>query len=443
MSVFVCLVIRKNNYSLLIDKLTIAVVGIGLDGANGLSQRVNSLVRQATVLVGNKRHLSYFPQHQGQKIYLTNLKAGIDAIEAVDSDNNSVVILASGDPLFFGLGRLLLENFHPDRLEFYPHLSSLPLAFSRLKMPWQDANLISLHGRSCDRLIELLKRGKEKIALLTDSNNHPGAIARLYLSLSLPVNYDFYVCENLGSSQENITSYQSDRLYELIQKQAEDFASLNVLILIRSSQNNKLDLDNLPLIGLPDSSFLSFRDRPSLITKKEIRLAILGELSLQPKQTVWDIGAGTGSVSIEIARLCPTSQIWAVEKTGMGSTLIEQNSQRFAVSNIHGINGKAPAALLNLPQPNRIFIGGSGGNLSEILDFSQDKLLPQGIIVLAFATIEHGYEAINWFKNNSWQYSLLQLQISRSTPLNHLTRFTPLNPVTIIKAYRDRVISNK
>nr|WP_263858285.1 precorrin-6Y C5,15-methyltransferase (decarboxylating) subunit CbiT [Waterburya agarophytonicola] len=183
---------------------------------------------------------------------------------------------------------------------------------------------------------------------------------------------------------------------------------------------------------MPDSSFLSFADRPSLITKREIRLAILGELSLQPNQIVWDIGAGTGSVSIEIARLCPTSQIFAIEKTGMGSTLIAKNSQRFQVNNINSINAKAPEVLSDLPRPNRIFIGGSGGNLIDILTVCQDKILEKGIIVMAFATVEHGYQALNWLSNNSWQYRLLQLQISRSTPVNHLTRLTPLNPITII-----------
>ena len=186
---------------------------------------------------------------------------------------------------------------------------------------------------------------------------------------------------------------------------------------------------------MPDSSFLSFGDRPSLITKKEIRLAILGELALQPKQTVWDLGAGTGSVSIEIARLSPSSQIYAVEKTTMGSTLITKNTQRFKVNNVNIINGKAPEVLLNLPNPDRIFIGGSGGDIIDILNICSQKLTEKGIIVMSFATIEYQYQAINWLSNNSWQYQLLQLQISRSTPISHLTRFTPLNPVTIITAF--------
>jgi len=412
----------------------IAVVGIGLDGADGLTASVSKVIEQASILAGSKRHLSYFPQHRGKKIDLTNLKTGIDEIADFAAKNCSIVVLASGDPLFFGLGRLLLANFDSEQIQFYPHISSIQLSFSRLKISWQDAHLISVHGRSNDELIRLLKQGKEKIALLTDDNNNPAAIARLYMSLDLPINYSFYICENLGDSQEKISCFTFEQLEELQTLDRDSFASLNVLILIRQAQTNQIELDTLPIIGLPDSSFLSFRDRPSLITKREIRLAILGELSLQHNQTVWDIGAGTGSVSIEIARMCSSSQIFAIEKTSMGSTLITKNSQRFQVSNINSINGKAPESLLDLPHPHRVFIGGSGGNLTDILDVCQQKMLPQGILVMAFATIEHGYQALNWLNNNSWQYHLLQLQISRSTPVNHLTRFTPLNPITIITA---------
>jgi precorrin-6Y C5,15-methyltransferase (decarboxylating) len=166
------------------------------------------------------------------------------------------------------------------------------------------------------------------------------------------------------------------------------------------------------------------------MTKREIRIAILGELALQPKQIVWDIGAGTGSVSIEIARLCPNSQVYAIEKTAIGQTLIEQNCQRLQVNNVIIIRGKAPEILSQLPAPDRIFIGGSGGNLAEILEICQKKINPEGLLVIALATLENLYQSLDWFSQNSWQYRLLQLQISRSTPVGSLTRFTPLNPVS-------------
>lgn len=419
--------------------MTIAVVGVGLDGRDGLTPAVQEIIEQARVLAGSKRHLSYFVHHPAQKINLDNLQTGLEAIAKLTTataDHYGVVILTSGDPLFFGLGRLLLERFPATELEFYPHLSSIQLAFNRLKIPWQDARLVSVHGRATDELAKFLQQGQGKIALLTDSNNHPGAIARLFLALALPVNYSFYVCENLGAATEKISHFAPEDLVQLSNLTAADFSALNVLILVREAQPEALNLNHLPLMGLPDSSFLSFGDRPGLITKKEVRLAILGELALQPSQVVWDIGAGTGSVSIEIARLCPTSKILAIEKTAMGSTLITKNSLRFKVDNIQSINGKAPDVLENLPVCDRIFIGGSGGKITDILDACSHKLKNKGLIVMAFATIEYQLRAIDWLINHDWQYRLLQLQISRSVPLNHLTRLTPLNPVTIITAER-------
>ncbi|MGK7897159.1 MAG: precorrin-6y C5,15-methyltransferase (decarboxylating) subunit CbiE [Xenococcus sp. (in: cyanobacteria)] len=411
----------------------IEVVGIGLDGTVGLTTKVQEIINQATILIGSSRHLSYFESHIAKKIRLNNLQQNLDKIAQLIVTKERIVILTSGDPLFFGLGRLLLEKFPQEKLNFYPHVSSIQLAFNRIKIPWQDAKIISVHGRDGDELTKALKQGAEKIALLTDSNYHPGAIAKLYLSLDIPVSYSFYVCENLGDSTEKITRFTPTEIAELAKLEFDTFAALNVVILIRESLSKDLEYyQNLPLIGIPDTAFASFRDRPSLITKKEVRAVILGQLALQPNQIVWDIGAGTGSVSIEIARLCPSSQIFAVEKTAIGVSLIEKNCQNFQVNNISVISGKAPENLNTLPDPNRIFIGGSGGNLTSILDFCQEKRLPQGIVVIALATLENCHEALDWIKHNNWKYNLLQLQISRSTSVGQLTRFSPLNPVTII-----------
>ena len=412
----------------------INVIGIGLDGKSGLTDYVRQIIDRATILSGASRHLSYFSDSLVVKIPLNNLQSDIDSLVQKHTKKENIVILASGDPLFFGLGRLLLTKISPEQLQFYPHFSSIQLAFNKLKIPWQDVTLISLHGRNSDLLVEHLKQGTEKIAILTDSDRNPIAIANLYLNLEIPIDYSFYVCENLTLEAGEITAFSSQEITTLAQLPLDKFASLNILVLIKEDVTNRpLDLKQLPLFGIPDSAFLSFKDRPGLITKKEIRSIILTELALQPQQIVWDIGAGTGSVAIEIARLCPTSQVYAIEKTAMGISLIEQNSQRFAVQNIRAISAKAPEFLASLPIPNRVFIGGSGGNLTAILNTCKNKIDSQGIIVIALATIEHFTEVLQWAKQNNWHYKLLQVQISRSTPIANLTRFSPLNPVTIIK----------
>ena len=411
------------------------VVGIGLDGAPGLTDTVRQIVEQATLLVGSDRMMSYFPNHPASRLVLKDFIQAIRDIRAqltTDDAHNCIVVLASGDPLFFGLGRLLLEELPSEQLIFHPHVSSVQLAFHRIKVPWQDAHAISIHGRSMESLTVALQQGVEKIAVLTDGTNSPGAIARLLMALNLSSHYEFWVCENLGGSEERV---QSIPLKDVLHK---TFAPLNVVVLLRKSEpdNQPLDVDSLPLLGLSDEVFLSFSDRPGLMTKREVRLLVLGELALQPGLTIWDIGAGTGSVSIEIARLSGTSQVYAVEKTAIGSTLIEQNCRRFHVNNVISMRGTAPEILQHLPAPHRVFIGGSGGNLSAILDTCSLRLLPGGIVILALATLEHLNAALDWLNNQHWQYRLLQVQISRSVPVGELTRFTPLNPVTILTATR-------
>lgn len=415
------------------------VVGIGLDGAAGLSHAVGQLVEQATLLVGSDRHLGYFPNHPAERWILGDFKQAIEEIrQRISAGDSRIVVIVSGDPLFFGLGRLLLSELPAEHLTFHPHLSSVQLAFSRVKVPWQDARVISAHGRSPEELTQALQQGVEKIAVLTDGTNTPAAIAHLLLALDLPVRYQFWVCENLGGADERVQSFPVET-QDQASLQKQTFATLNVVVLLRVEAIHELplqELDALPMLGVPDRSFLSFSDRPGLMTKREVRILILGELALQPEQTIWDVGAGTGSVSIEIARLCPTSQVYAIEKTTAGTSLIEQNCRRFRVENVISIHGRAPEILYHLPAPDRVFIGGSGGNLSQILEACNTKIAPKGVLVLALATLEHLNDALGWLDRRHWDYQLLQVQLSRSVPVGQLTRFSPLNPVTIVSATR-------
>jgi precorrin-6Y C5,15-methyltransferase (decarboxylating) len=419
--------------------MTVHIIGIGLDGATGLNQTVLKIITKATLLVGSDRHLSYFPQHPAPQIVLTDLMSAIAQIQDYLAEPDScIVVLVSGDPLFFGLGRLLITKLPLEQLQFHPHISSVQLAFNRLKVPWQDAKIVSIHGRAMDELTQALQIGYEKIAILTDPNNNPRAIAQLIKSLDLPFTYEFWVCENLEGFEERVKHWSPEEIAK------ENFASLNIVILLKDNTKQQLEWSKLPWLGIDDQYFYAFNDQPGLMTKREIRVLILGELGLQPGQVVWDIGAGTGSVSIEIARLFADSEIYAIEKNVAGTTLIEKNCQRFGVNNIISLHGQAPEILYHLRPPQRIFIGGSGGELRNILGVCSVRMTTGGIIVLAFATLEHLQTAISWVEERNrrdasnkvqsvqWQYRLLQVNLSRSVPIAGLTRFAPLNPVTIM-----------
>lgn len=400
---------------------------MGLAGAESLSDDAQIAIAQAQILCGSQRHLAHFPKYAGIRLTWENITQGIAELKNYLAQGyEKIIILASGDPLFFGIGRLLLSYFEPEMLRFYPQVSSVQLAFSRLKIPWQDAQIVSIHGRSWENLLPPLKQGVAKIAVLTDPTHNVSIIAQVIQELKLPIAYQIWVCEQLGSPQEKV------QLLTLNEAQNYTDNSLNIVVLIREfDQLSKLQ--NLPIMGLSDDRFHGFPDQPGLMTKKEIRTLILGELNLQDGQTIWDVGAGTGTVAIEIARLLPKSQIYAIEKNSMGGQLIHQNCQQFGIKNVQVIPGCAPEVLADLPNPDRVFIGGSGGNMLGILTALSARLIPGGMIVLALATQEHQAMILTWAKQQNWHYHALDIRLSRSLAVGNLTRWHPLNPITLIQ----------
>lgn len=407
----------------------IHVVGIGLEGLAGLGAAVQAIIHSATLLVGSDRHLQLIPQGDTPRLCLGNFTASFKAIQAhlETTPHPQVVILTSGDPLFYGLGRWLLEVFAPEQLTFHPHLSAVQLAFSRLKLPWHDATIYSAHGRDLAGLVPLLQQGVEKIAIYTDGEASIVAIHSLYQALRLPVRYRAWVCQALGSEAEAIVPWD-------LAQPISDLPAvhpLNLVVLLRQPQH--IPVAEQPVLGLPDNQFFAFRDRPSLMTKREVRVLALAELALtKTVEVVWDIGAGTGSVAVEIARLAPQATIYAIEKTAIGCQLIERNRKAFGLGNLIPLQGEAPPILSGLPQPDRVFIGGSGAQLLANLEFCWSHLKLGGRVVLAIATLEHQGQVLQWCQAHQISPQLLHVQISRSVPLGQGHRLHPLNPVTLI-----------
>jgi precorrin-6Y C5,15-methyltransferase (decarboxylating) len=425
--------------------VTVHVVGIGLDGAAGLSSSARQVVEMAALLIGSDRHLSYFPQHYGERWALEDLTEAILEIrrwlatepqlepnaETVERGRGLIVILVAGDPLFHGWGKLLIAQIPADKLTFHPHVSSVQLAFNRLQIPWQDAHFVGSQGRFFEELTAKLKLGVEKIAVLADETRTPAAIANLVKALDLPTRYEFWVCENLGSAEERVGCRSLSALL------GESFAALSVVVMLRVSPTEALDLERLPLLGIPDAAFIGCGDRPGLTVEREVRVLVLAQLALQPGQVVWDVGAGNGSVSIEIARLFPQSEVYAIEQTVSGTCVIELNCRRFELQNVFSIHGTAPEILHRLRPPHRIFIGGSGGGLTKILGVSALRLLAGGSIVLALDAFEDIATVLSWIgdrvrREPHWSYRILQVQLSRSISAGSLTRFDALNPISIV-----------
>ncbi|APB35280.1 precorrin-6Y C5,15-methyltransferase [Gloeomargarita lithophora Alchichica-D10] len=403
------------------------MVGIGLDGRTLVSADAEIALAEAQILCGSPRHLAHFSEHSALQIPWEDLHQGITVLKHhLTQGYKRIVLLASGDPLFFGIGRLLLSHFAPEILRFYPQVSAVQLAFSRLKIPWQSAQIISIHGRSWENLIPPLKQGVATIAIFTDPMNNVAIIAQVIQELKLPISYQIWVCEWLGSPQEKVQLFSLDEALNYANN------SLNIVVLMREPSQLS-NPNSLPVLGLSDAVFNGFPDQPGLMTKKEIRSLILGELNLQDGQTIWDVGAGTGTVAIEMARLLPKSAVYAIEKKSIGVQLIHQNCQQLGVKNVNVIAGVAPEIFAELPNPDRVFIGGSGGNLTAILSTLSARLTPGGILVLALATQEHQAMILTWAKQQHWPYHALDVRLSRSLAVGDLTRWHPLNPITLMQ----------
>lgn len=354
----------------------------------------------------------------------------------------SVVILVIGDPLFFGIGAYLLDRLPAPWLMFHPQVTAVQLAFARAKLPWQDALVVRVQGRSPDDLARALQAGAEKIAVLTDASHHPTAIAALVLALRLPHIYRLWVGENLGDPQaERLRSWliEPGCLPDLLNAQ---FSPLNLVILERLPNPDAINLLALPCLGLADDLWVGGTlasgmqvpgDRSPSFWPREVRLQILAELALQPGQIIWDIEAGVGAVSIEMARLCPESTVYAIEASATGISAIERNAVRFRTGNLVSIHGRSPSILRSLPTPDRILLSDRTGNWLPTLQTCAHRLGDQGSIVLALSSIEALAEAIAWAqRHNHWHYHASQIQIQRSIPVGPVTQWLPLPTVAIV-----------
>ncbi len=391
----------------------IHVLGLSARGAADLSSRQLAMIQSAHVLVGGKRHLAYFPDFSGEKLAITgNLDAVMAKVQSLHAAGKRIVVMASGDPLFYGIGKRLLVVFPADVLHFEPAATALQLAFAALKEPWEDAVLLSAHAGELADIIPRILTATKAAVLTNRTTATPAAIARALLAAGLFGETPAAVCENLGGEDERVVRGRLDEIA------AGDFAALNVFVVWPTP------IPSAPA-GLPDEAFATHN---GLITKREVRLLTLAELALAPGQTLWDIGAGSGAVGIEAARAHPGLQVYAVEKRDALIPIIQENLRRFPAPHYHLVHGLAPEDIAAWPDPDAVFIGGSGGLMTEIIAFVKDRLRPNGRLVINLATIESVQPVLMLLPGAR----LAQLQISRGVPLQDKTRLHPLNPIFMI-----------
>lgn len=402
----------------------VLVVGVGEDGLAGLALAARQTIASARFLVGTERLLAMIPPGAEERL-TANPGAG-ETLRVIESNlaRGPVVVLASGDPSFFGIGRFLVRNLGKERVEILPNVSSVQLAFARIKDSWEDATFLSVHGRSLEGIAQVIQKSR-KVAILTDARNNPATIARELLVNGVR-DYRAYLCENLGAEREKVTEASIEELAET------DASPLNVLVLIRAEAGEAVGARPEWRHGIPDDEFQQRRPKCGLITKLEVRMVALGLLGLKENGVVWDVGAGSGSVAIEAALLAKDARVFAIERDPEAVELIRQNVDRFGATNVAVIEGFAPGALSNLPCPDSVFVGGSGGRLAGILESVAHRLHEDGRIVVSAASIETVHEASTVLRGQGMSPDLRSVQVSRSKDLAGLTHLESLNPVFLV-----------
>ena len=292
-------------------------------------------------------------------------------------------MLASGDPLFYGVARYLCDKLGKDRFEVVPHVSSMQLAFARVKESWEDAYLTNLATHPLESVIEKI-RVADTVGLFTSEQYPPAAVAKALLDQQIDYFYA-YVCENLGSPDERVTQ---GSLGEIAREQ---FAPLNVMILVRRPEtpDRPTDAQLLRRFGNPDEMFLQARPKRGLLTPAEVRSIALAELAIGPKSIVWDVGAGSGSVSIEAALLATEGTV-VRHRNGSGRHQSDSRQRRAISREEPGAGvGPRPEAWGNLPQPDCIFVGGSGREIARLVELAYKQLKPGGRLVANVGSIEN------------------------------------------------------
>ena len=399
----------------------ITLLGIGDDGCVSLTSRAVNAVMKAGVLVGGARHLEFFPQFQGERIVLKGGVASVLDRVAELAEEQNVCVLASGDPLFFGIGSLVINRLGAEHVEVLPQPSSMQWAFARAGLKWDDAAFLSLHGRSSEGFLTRLK-GQAKVAIFTDEKNSPTALAQRMVEHGETA-WEAWVCENLAGPDERVRRFDVAALAA-----CQDIGLLNILLLVRSDPSWRAPC-TIPF--LHEDQFAKRMPKKGLITKREVRLLSLAAMGIRPDSVVWDIGAGSGSVSIEAALLAPKGLVYAIEVDPEGVEICRENLLAHAVDNVRVIAGRAPEALADLEAPDAVFIGGSKGSMEEIIDVVMDRLQPGGRLVVNAITLENVAETYQSLRKRELAPEVTLLQVSRAEPLAHYLRYEALNPIQI------------
>lgn len=436
------------------------IVGILDDGWAGLGDHARKRIRSAGAVIGAARTLDLVRAHIAADARLYDMDGVLakvpEWVRTELANARSVIILATGDPFCHGLAAWLIDKLEAGGvqkhcIETLPAPSTLQLAFARWQKPWQDVCIASCHSKDAGEwqfgatpahgLYPLMRAISlnARVFAFTGPENDPARLARALMTTGHGQARLSVACR-LGLPDEAIFG-------ELAPEQAAAicFPQPCVVLVERKSQTGAEA--NLPAFGLDDLDYRQRSPEKGLITKQEARALSLAKLALRPDAIVWDIGAGSGSMGIEAARLTPQGHVWAIEKNADDAANAHANALRFRLTNYTLHEGKAPDGLADWPDPDAVFIGGSGGELAALIQIVLARLRTDGRLVMNFVTLENLTTAIDTLKQagtqednaerqgrQSIQWDVVHLQASRSQPILDMQRMAAQNPVWIVTA---------
>jgi precorrin-6B C5,15-methyltransferase / cobalt-precorrin-6B C5,C15-methyltransferase len=404
----------------------IHVLGIGPDGLAGLTARARELLTGAELVLGSEHTLGLLPELKAQRVRIgPDLQEAVRVLES-NLGRKRTVVVAGGDPLFYGVARYLCDRLGKDRFEVLPHVSSMQLAFARVKESWEEAYLTNLANHPLDEVLDRI-RTAETVGLFTSEDEGPPEVARQLLARGLDY-FRAYVCENLGGPDERVTQG------ELADIQEMEFAPLNVMILKHKpgAPERRRQPSRFRRFGNPDDVFAQSRPKSGLITQAEVRAVALAQLDIQPGTVVWDVGAGSGSVAIEAAQLSDPGMVYAIEQDAADYHLILANVDTFGVHNLKAVHGTAPAVFQGLPAPGAIFVGGDGREVARILEAAYAALRPGGRLVGHVATLEMLGACYALLKSLAGAVQVLLVHLARGVEQMEALRFESVNPTFLL-----------
>lgn len=400
--------------------LRVNIVGIGPGNPELLTGAAIKAIKESNILIGDKRMLAAFAEAD-KKIYDTIKTADIVEIAAsANPEKDVLAVLVSGDVGFFSLAKTISGKLPDCECVRYCGISSLVYFAAKLQLSWDDAKIVSMHGRK-QNLVAAVAENK-KVFSLTGGEHTPQMLCAQLCEHGLD-DVQVYVGENLSYPEEKITVGTAAEISK------QNFPSLSVMMVI-----NEQAAKYQPVVhGLADELFT--RSKVPM-TKQEVRSVSMSKLMPKATDKIYDIGAGTGSCSVELALLANKGQVWAFERNPEAVALIHKNKDLFGIENLEVIAGEALENIKNMPAPDCVFVGGSGGDLCEMLDIIYAKNSDCRVVINAI-TIETLAEVADYYKKHQdYSLEIVNVCVARSRKLGSYNLMMAQNPVYVMTALK-------